>query len=84
VTFGILYVFFVLSLESRRVLYINVTRQPTPQGRRSRSSRQSARKSCRRVWFVIRIRQMTLLSTIVERNGERGDERKVPYHVRRH
>jgi hypothetical protein len=28
VTFGILYVFFVLSLERRRVLHINVTRQP--------------------------------------------------------
>jgi putative transposase len=28
VTFGILYVFFVLSLERRRVLHVNVTRQP--------------------------------------------------------
>jgi putative transposase len=29
VTFGILYVFFVLSLERRRVLHFNVTRHPT-------------------------------------------------------
>jgi transposase InsO family protein len=28
VTFGILYVFFVLSLDRRRVLHVNVTRQP--------------------------------------------------------
>jgi hypothetical protein len=28
VTFGVLYVFFVLSLEHRRVLNVNVTRQP--------------------------------------------------------
>jgi transposase InsO family protein len=28
VTFGIVYVFFVLSLERRRVLHVNVTRQP--------------------------------------------------------
>jgi hypothetical protein len=29
VTFGIVYVFFVLSLERRRVLHLNVTRHPT-------------------------------------------------------
>jgi hypothetical protein len=29
VTFGIVYVFFVLSLERRRVLHFNVTRHPT-------------------------------------------------------
>ena len=28
VTFDVLYVFFVLSLERRRVLHVNVTRQP--------------------------------------------------------
>jgi transposase InsO family protein len=28
VTFGIIYIFFVLSLERRRVLHVNVTRQP--------------------------------------------------------
>jgi hypothetical protein len=28
-TFGILYVFFVLSLDRRRVLHFNVTRHPT-------------------------------------------------------
>ncbi len=30
-TFGILYVFFVLSLERRRVLHFNVTRHPTAE-----------------------------------------------------
>ena len=30
-TFGILYVFFVLSLERRRVLHFNVTQYPTAQ-----------------------------------------------------
>jgi hypothetical protein len=29
VTFGIVYVFFVLSLERRRVLHLNVPRHPT-------------------------------------------------------
>jgi transposase InsO family protein len=31
VTFGILYVFFVLSLERRRILHFNVTRHPTAE-----------------------------------------------------
>jgi putative transposase len=48
VTFDTLYVFFVLSLERRRVLHINVTAHPTPRGRRSRSWRPSARSLCRR------------------------------------
>jgi putative transposase len=31
VTFGVLYVFFVLSLERRRVLHVNVTKHPTAE-----------------------------------------------------
>jgi putative transposase len=31
VTFGVLYVFFVLSLERRRVLHVNVTEHPTAE-----------------------------------------------------
>jgi hypothetical protein len=31
VTFGVLYVFFVLSLERRRVIHVNVTEHPTAE-----------------------------------------------------
>ena len=37
VTFNVLYVFFVLSLDRRRVLHVNVTAHRTPHGPRSRS-----------------------------------------------
>jgi hypothetical protein len=46
ITFDIVYVFFVLSLERRRV-HVNVTTHPTQHGRRSRSWRPSARTSRR-------------------------------------
>ena len=50
VTFDIVYVFFVLSLERRRVLHVNVTTHPHAGWRRSRSWRPSALTSCRCGW----------------------------------
>ncbi len=65
-TFGIIYVFFVLSLERRRVLHINVTKHPTagvdcPAGRRSLPTR--------RTWSISDSRQRQNLWDLLQRSG---------------
>ncbi len=44
-TFGILYVFFVLSLERRRVLHFNVTRHPTAEWKKTLQKRGRSRRA---------------------------------------
>jgi hypothetical protein len=45
VTFKVLYVFFVLSLERRRIFHVNVAAHPHARGPPSRSQRRSAPRS---------------------------------------